>query len=169
MERWAVDISKLSGYLAPDQEMTNISPKEIYDASKKDPPFAPFVVPKFHDKQRRVPLPSIERDAKYWRESIAHMARDPSQQVPLQAWILYLLRFIATGDLCNARRDFGGLSAQLPHLSIALHLGVAENAAFAIPYDPDLSNRIRRLSRKRDSAFYYLKPLLGKMRKSSDT
>ena len=36
-ERWAVDLSKLSGFLISDQEMTNVSPEGIYEASKKDP------------------------------------------------------------------------------------------------------------------------------------
>ena len=45
-----------------------------------------------------------------------------------------------------------GFSAQLPQLSICLHLGVAGNADFAIFYDRELRNRIQRLARKRDSA-----------------
>ena len=159
MQRWAVDLSKLSGFFIPDQEMTNVFSKEIYEASKKDPPFTPFVVPKFHDKPWAVPLLSHERAGKYWRENIAHKGRDPSQQVSLQAWVLYHLRFIICGDLCNAWRDFGGLSAQLSHLSIVLHLGVIESAAFAISYDCELRNRIQRLARKRDSNVDFAKLL----------
>ena len=64
MGRWAVDLSKLSGFLAPDQEMANVFSNETYGASKKDPPFAPFVVPEFHGKPRLFPLLIHERDAK---------------------------------------------------------------------------------------------------------
>ena len=83
-------------------------PKEFYEAGKKEPPFTPFVVPKFQDKPWLVPLQSHERAAKYWRETVANKTRDPSHQVSLQAWILYLLRFILTGDLRNAWKEFGG-------------------------------------------------------------
>ena len=110
--------------------MTNIFSKEFYEASKKDPPFTPFVVPKLQDKPWIVPLTSHERACKNWRETIANKNRAPSQQVSLQAWILYLLRFILTGDLCNAWKVFGGLSAQLSHLSNVLHLGVTESSGF---------------------------------------
>ena len=65
--------------------------------------------------------------------SIAQKARGPSHQVSLQDWALYLLRFIITGDLRNEWRDFGGLSDQLPHLRIALHLGVAGNGPPPLP------------------------------------
>ena len=51
--------------------------------------------------------------------SIAHKGRDPSHQVSLHDWVLYVLRFILTGDLRNAWKEFGGLCAQLSFLSIA--------------------------------------------------
>ena len=157
MERWAVDLSSLVGLLVPDQDMTNVFSKEFYEASKKEPPFTPFVVPKFEVKPWMAPLQSHERAAKYWRENIAHKNRDPSQQVSLQAWILYLLRFILTGDLCNAWKEFGGLSAQLCHLSVVLHLGVTENGAFAIAYDTEMRLRLQRLARRRDSSVNFAK------------
>ena len=159
MERWAVDLSSLTGLLVPDQDMANVFPKEFYEASKKEPPSTPFVVPKFQDKPWLVPLQSHERAAKYWREreTVAHKARDPSHQVSLHAWILYLLRFILTGDLCNDWKDFGGLSAQLCHLSVALHLGVAENAAFAIACDCEMRQRLQRMARRRDSSLDFAK------------
>ena len=37
MERWAVDLRKLGGFLIPDQEMADVFANEIYEASKKDP------------------------------------------------------------------------------------------------------------------------------------
>ena len=39
------------------------------------------------------------------------------------------------------------------------HLGVTENAAFAIAYDRELGNRIRRMARRRDPAVAFGKPL----------
>ena len=45
MERWAIDLSKLSGFLIPDQDLANVFSMEFYEASKKEPPFAPYVPP----------------------------------------------------------------------------------------------------------------------------
>ena len=135
MDRRTAGLKKLSGILVPDREMENVCHKEFFEASKKEPPFAPFVVPKFQDKHWLVPLQSRDRAAKYWRETVDRKARDPSHQVSLQAWILYLVRFIFTGDLCNDWDMFGGLSSQLSHLSIGLHLCITENAPRAISYD----------------------------------
>ena len=72
-----------------------------------------------------------------------------------------LLRFALTGDLCNSWKAVGGLAAQLSHISIALHLGIAENAAFAIAYDNELRNRIQRLARRRGAALDFGKLLIG--------
>ena len=159
MERWAAGLSKLSGLLAPNQEMANVFDMEFYEAGKKKPPFTPFVGHKFQDKPWIVPLQSHERASKYWRETVAHKARDPSQKVGLQAWILYSIRFIITGDLCNDWKDFGGLSAQLRHLGVALHLGVTENAAFAFPYDCEMRQRLQRMARRRVSSLDFAKSL----------
>ena len=68
-----------------------------------------------------------------------------------------MIRFILTGDLCNAWNEFGGLSDQLCLLSVVLHLGVAENAAFAIPYDCEMRQRLQRLARRRDSTIDFAK------------
>ena len=58
----------------------------------------------------------------------------PSQQVTLQSCGLGVIRFILTGDPCNAWKEFGGLADQLSFLRVALRLGVAANAAFATSY-----------------------------------
>ena len=159
MERCAIDLSKLAGFLIQGRDVANVFSKEFYEASKKEPPYTPFVSPKLHEKPWVVPMQSHEKASNYWGGSVARKSRDPSQQVSPQAWILYLLRFILTGDLCNAWKAFGGLAAQLSHISIALHLGIAENAAFAIAYDSDLRNRIQRLARRRDATLDFGKIL----------
>ena len=55
----------------------------------------------------------------------------------------------------------GGLPAQLCHLSVFLHLGVTENAAFAIPYDCVMRQRLQRLARRRGSSLDFAKFLSG--------
>ena len=51
---------------------------------------------------------------------------DSTQQVTLQAWLLYALRYILTGDRSDSWYAIGGLSAQLNHLSIVPRLAVTE-------------------------------------------
>ena len=132
--------------------MANIFSKEFADAARKDPPFIPFVAHKVHEKPWMVPLGSHERAAKFWKETISKKSKNHSQQVNLQAWILYTLRFIFSGDLTNSWCSFGGLQAQFSHLSIVLHLAVTETASFAIAYDQEIRLKIQRMARKRDSA-----------------
>ena len=101
-----------------------------------------------------------ERASKYWRETVANKARDPSHQVNLQAWILYFLRFILTGDLCNSWKDSGGLSSKLHQLSIVPHLGITENDAFEIAYDGEIRSRLQRLARRSDTMVDFAKLLI---------
>ena len=107
------------------------------------------------------PLQSHEKASKYWRDSVARKSRDPSHQVSLHAWILYILGFILTGDLCNSWKAIEGIAAQLSHLSIAIRLGIAENAAFAIAYDCEVRDRTQRMARRRDSAVDSGKYIIG--------
>ena len=108
-----------------------------------------------------MPLQSHKPAARYFRETVARTARESSRQVSLRAWILYFLMFSLTCGLCNAWKVFGGLSAQLAHLSIVLHLGVTENAAFAITYDCEMRHRLQRLARRRDDTVDFAKRLSG--------
>ena len=98
----------------------------------KGPPIRPFVAHKIGEKPWAVPLSSHERARIYWRESVATKFEDSRQAVSLHAWLLYTLRFIFTVELAVHWHHFGGLSAQLSHLSIVQHLSVTETAAYAI-------------------------------------
>ena len=109
------------------------------------------MVPELRKKPRCVPLASHERANKAWRDITSTKIKDPPQQVSLQAWLLYTLRYIFTGDLSDSWYAFGGLSAQLNHLSVALHLAVTENATLAIHYDRELRLHLQRLARSRDA------------------
>ena len=129
MRRWASPRSGLTEFRAPDQEMANAFAKEITIAQKKGPPYTPFVTPKPRERPWCVDLPIHERDNKARKDSVPHKSNDSPQQVSAQAWFLYMLRFILVGDLLDARAPFGGLSAQLSHLIIVLHLATVENVA----------------------------------------
>ena len=159
MKRWNAEFKKLSGYVIPEQDMANVFPKEFAEAAKKDPPYVPFVVPKLHERPWMVPLGSHERAAKFWKESNSHKSKDHVQQINLQAWLLYMLRFIFAGDLTDSWGSFGGIQAQFSHLSIVLHLAVVETATFAIAYDHELRQKLQRMARKRDSTADFAKLL----------
>ena len=79
----------------------------------------------------------------------------------MEAWAIYVIRRILAGDICNAWNAFGCLAAQLSPIRVALHLGVTENAEFAISYDHEVRARIHRLARKRDPSADYAKFLSG--------
>ena len=60
-------------------------------------------------------------------------------------------KFHFAGDLADACHHFGGLIAQLSHLSIALHLASTETAAYAIAYDNALRLLLQLLLTRRRS------------------
>ena len=77
-------------------------------------------------------------------------------QLPLdlsiQSFLLYQLRFVLAADLCSAWVGFGGLGAQLSHLSIVLNLAVIETVGIALSYHNVLSTRLTERARQRSTA-----------------
>ena len=130
--------------------MENIPTKEMTIAQKKGPPYTAFVTPKPHERPWRVDLPCRKRTNKAWKDSVPNKSKDSPQQVSIQAWLLYMLRFILVGDLLDAWSSFGGLSDQLGHLSIALHIATVANVTLSIMYDSEVRAQIQRLARLRD-------------------
>ena len=151
LRRWTADLSQISAFLIPDQEMANVFAREFHLAEKKDPPFIPLVVPDLSKKPWCVPLASHERANKSWKDSVQHKNKDQTQLINLQSYLLYNLRFLLTGDMLDAWHSFGGLSAQLNHLSIVLHLAVVESVSYALSYDQELKAFAQRQARKRDT------------------
>ena len=161
MRRWAASISGLTAFFAPAQEMANVFAKEITIAHKKGPLFAPFVTPKPHERPWRIDLPIQERANKAWKDSEPRKSKGSPHQLSFQAWTLYILRFVLVGDLLDAWSAFGGLSAQLSHLSISLHLADTESGAVAIMYDAEVRALIQRLARLRGDDADFVKILTG--------
>ena len=121
MRRWGASLSGATPFFAPDRAMANAFTNEITIAQKKDHPSTPPVTPKPHERPWCIDRPSHER--------------------------LYIVRFALVGDLLDAWSAFGGLSAQLSRLSIALHLAVTESATLAIMCDNEARALIQRLAR----------------------
>ena len=69
--------------------------------------------------------------------------------MPFHGWAIYRLRLIFTADVCGAWLTFGGLAAQLNHLSAALHLSATESISTSLIYDQLLSAHMVELARSR--------------------
>ena len=104
-------------------------------------------------------LSSHERANKAWKDSVPHKSKDIPQKVSIQAWPLYMLRFILVGDRLDAWSSFVGLIAQLSHLIIVLRLSTVGNVTLAIMYGSEVRAQIQRLSRLRDSDTDFERPL----------
>ena len=131
-----VDFRGLSAFLKPSQEMANFISQELARGMNKIPTYPPFIVPELSKTPWPVASQAHSAALTKWQSSArqANRASDP-QLVPFQAWLLYQLRFIMTAEVCGAWQLFGGLTAQLNHLSIVLHLSTVETMAVALSYD----------------------------------
>ena len=158
LRRWSADLSQIAAYLVPGQDMANVFAREFHLAEKKGPPSTPLVCPDLSKRPWCAPLGSHERSNKSWRDSVARKHKDSPQQISLQSYLLYNLRFLLTGDMLVAWHSFGGLSAQWYHISIVLHLAVVESVTFALIYDQELRSYAQRQARRRDTEtdFYRL-------------
>ena len=111
---------------------------------------SPLVVPKLHERPWCVPLVSHDRDNKNWEESVPYKTKDSPHQTSFQGWVLYSIRFPLAGDILDVWSEFGGLSGQLNHLSIATRLAVAGNLAISLIYDQGMKQPAQRLAKRRE-------------------
>ena len=149
LPRYTANLSGLGGFLKPNQPMANYISKEIAVGKLKVPSYTPYIVP--NPAEAPWPVPSAEHRtalAKWGSNRQASRSANP-QALPLNAWLLYQLRFIFAADLCGAWATFGGLSAQLNHLSVVLHLATTEAIGTALTYDQLLKSHLEELARAR--------------------
>ena len=71
------------------------------------------------------------------------------QEVSLQAFRLYQLRFLIDGELCRAFGHFGGLASQLSHLGTVLSLSVAELIGISLSYRLVVNQKLQEKARHR--------------------
>ena len=71
-----------------------------------------------------------------------------SQELPLQAYVLYSIRFIYAAHMVSAWANFGGIAAQFNALGVLPNLAAIENSGVAIAYDTLLRNHIAYLARQ---------------------
>ena len=115
--------------------MANYIIPELARGRNKVPAYTPLVVPEVSDAPWAAT--SMEHAADVARRRVcarqAKRVGDP-QSIPMQAWLLYQLRFLAAEDLAGDWLGFGGLASQLNLLSIVMNISIAGSASAALPY-----------------------------------
>ena len=149
MKHWKLDLSHLTGFLAPDQEMVNFFTVELTKAKQKRPAYKPYVVPDLSKEPWRPFYPAHAKALETWR-ALNNSHKKPSPlDLSFQTWVFYNLRFLLAGDLTGAWTPFGGMSAQLSHLGLLLNMSVIENATIAMTYSKLFREQAAHLARQR--------------------
>ena len=73
------------------------------------------------------------------------------QELRIQAFALYRLRFVFASDICKAWLKFGGLAPQLAHLATVLHVGITESVGTALSYRRIVGANLQEKARKRNT------------------
>ena len=153
LSAYAPPLSTLSAFFLPGQDQVNWCRKEITIAAAKDPPFQPYLLPKLTE----TPWMPSDSDHDNARKRWAHYAKQAKrslepQELTIQAFTLYHMRFLFAADLCRAFSKFGGLGPQLAHLSTVLHLGITESVGTALAYHRLIGKKLQEIARKRTAS-----------------
>ena len=146
-----VDLSGLSGLLKPSQDMANAISIELARGRCAIPAFTPFIYPRIGEPPW--PVSSNEHMAAVakWRSNARQAKRGASPHaVPIQAWVLYQLRFLLTAELLGALSTFGGFGAGVNHLSIVLNIATTDTIAVALAYNRLVTTFLEEKARSRD-------------------
>ena len=133
-----VTISKGKGKGASGctQEMANYISLELARGMAKVPAYTPFIVPDISASPWAITAKEHVAAVVRWRGNSRQGKKDEnSSAIPMQAWLLYQLRFLVAADLAGAWSAFGGLAAQLNHLSIVMNMSIVDSATVALAYD----------------------------------
>ena len=123
-----VDLITIEMDLIPSQAMANAITTELTTGRNKVPSYAPFVIPQLDEEPWCDPSSDRKNALARRQENSRHENRSGAPPpIPFQAWCLYNIRFLITGELCGAWLSFGGLAAQLSHFAIVLNLATTEN------------------------------------------
>ena len=155
-------LSNISSFIPPEHEMANWVQKEIAMASAKDPPYAPYLNPKLFEPPW-VPIDTDHKAARTRWIGYSEQARRTllPQELSIQAFSLYQIRFVLSADLCKAWSCLGGLGPQLSHLSTIWHLAITETVGTALAYRRLVPNKLQELARKRSAAISDFTSLLS--------
>ena len=136
IREFKADLSSIGGFLKPTQEMANFISLEIARGRSKVPAYTPFAVPDLSAAPWAVSSKEHDAAVSRWGTSSRVADREgAANSIPTQAWLLYNLRFVIAADLAGDWSAFGGIAAQLNHLSIIMHIPTTDSAAIALSYD----------------------------------
>ena len=145
LAEYSVDLRNLGGFLKPNQPMVNYVSKELAIGKLKVPSYTPYIVPNLAEAPWPPSSEHVTAITKWSSTRQAKGAAGP-QAIPLNAWLLYQLRFIFAADVCGAWACFGGVAAQLNHLSVVLHIATVDAIGVALTYDQLLKAHLEELS-----------------------
>ena len=148
---YAPSLKLLGGLFRPSQEMVNAIRKEIAEASNKDPPFKPFILPKLSHKPWMPDTADRNLAMTNWKSYSKGRKTTIPLEMSIQSFLLFQLRFVFAADLCMAWSPFGGLAPQLSHLSIVLNLSVTESVGVAMLYHSALMTKLSEKARQRNT------------------
>ena len=149
---YKADFSCLGGFLKPNQLMANYVSKELAKGRLQVPPYAPYIAADVAAAPWPVPTAEHTNALAKWefgRATAGQAKAARPQPLPLNAWVLYRVRFMFTSDICEAWRSFGGIPAQFNNRSIISHLTSTENIDSSLLYDSLLSARLEETDRAR--------------------
>ena len=136
MGDFKADLSSAGGFLEPTQEMANFTSLKLARGRSKVPAYTPFIAPDVSAAPWAISSKEHDAAVSRWRTSSRVVMReDAASSIPTQAWLLYRLRFVIAADLAGAWSAFGGMAAQLNHLSIIMNISITDSAAIALSYD----------------------------------
>ena len=146
---YSADLRGLGGFLKPNQPMVNYVSRELALGKLKVPSYTPYIVPNIAEVPWPAPTAEHKAATLKWNSNRQAAKAAQPQPVSINAWVLYQLRFLFASDLCGAWNSFGGISAQLNHLSVVLHIATTEAVGIALTYDQLLKSHLEELARAR--------------------
>ena len=135
LSEFAASLSGIGSPPKPTQERDNYISLELSRGRSKLPAYAPFVVPDVSAAPWAITSKDHQAAVTRRRTSSRQAKReDNPQSIPMQAWLLYQMRFLIAADLACAWSGFCGLAAQLNRLAIVMNISLTDSAAVAMPY-----------------------------------
>ena len=135
MGDFKADLSSAGGFLEPTQEMANFTSLKLARGRSKVPAYTPFIVPDVSAAPWAISsMGHFEAFSRRRTSSRVAKPDDVASSIPMQAWLRYQMRFLIAADLGGGWSAFGGIAAQLDHLSIVMNISITDSAAIALSY-----------------------------------
>ena len=91
----------------------------------------PFIIAELNKHPRMPRQEAHTRAIDSWKTLQMTHKRPSSIEMGFQAWVDYNIRFILTGDPCEAWNTFDGISAQLAHLGAVMKMRLSHKPTTA--------------------------------------